>query len=58
VLASWLVATDLDAPVPDISSARVRAIVPAYIAAEVRAEAKRRDLSVAQVAAARRPCRS
>jgi hypothetical protein len=53
VAASWLAAASEGAPVPTGSSAAVRATVPASVAASVRAEAQRRGLEPAQVAAAR-----
>jgi hypothetical protein len=53
IISSWLAVSDPDAPMPEGSSAAVRAAVPAPLAAELREEARRRGLQVAQVAAAR-----
>lgn len=54
VIASWLDSAEgEDPPVPEGAGAGLSASVPASVAASVRAEAQRRGLQVAQVAAAR-----
>jgi hypothetical protein len=53
VVASWLAAGDVDAPVPREVAGAVNVLLPGLIVAQVRAEAKRRGLTPGQVAAAR-----
>jgi len=53
IVASWLAASEPDAPVPATSSAGMSIAVPAHVARAVHAEALRRSLTVGEVCAAR-----
>jgi hypothetical protein len=53
VVASWLAAGEVDAPVPAEVAGAINVLLNAEVISQVRAEAKRRGLQPGQVAAAR-----